>query len=106
MSIVSEQYPTAHIRRAVDLTAAGQSAAQIAATLQAEGVPVPREDVTHHALYRHPDGSLFPAEGAPARWTAAKVTALLACPEASSTNNYAAAQAKLGSPITTTLTIA
>ena len=28
--------------------------------------------VTHHAHYRHADGSLFPAEGVPGRWTAAR----------------------------------
>jgi hypothetical protein len=105
VSITSERVKIAHLRRAVDLTTAGQTAAQVATTLQAEGVPVPRQQVTHYAHLRHDDGSLFPAEGAPGRWTAAKVTTLLACPEASPTGGYAAAKAKLGSEVTTTLTV-
>ena len=105
MAITSENVLTAHVKRAVDLTAAGQSAAQVAVILQAEGVPVPRQQVTHHALLRYDDGSVLPAEGAPGRWTEAKVTALLSCPETVSTGNYAAARAKLGSDITTSLTV-
>lgn len=105
MSIASERWPTAHLRRAVNLTAAGLSPGQVAATLQAEGVPVPQQQVTHHALYRHDTGELFPSEGAPGRWTAAKVTAVLAAPEADPADSYAAARAKLGSNVTTTLTI-
>jgi phage baseplate assembly protein gpV len=104
MSITSERYPIAHLRRAVALSDAGQPAAAIATTLQAEGVPVPRED-TNPRLLRHEDGSLFPAEGAPGRWTAAKVTAPLATPEADPTDGYATARAKLGSGTTTTLTV-
>lgn len=105
MSIVSERVPIAHIRRAVDLTAAGHTAAQVAELLVAEGVAVPRED-QNPRLLRHPDGGVFPADGAPDRWTASKVEALLATPEADPDSGYAAARARLGSSTTTRLTVA
>ena len=43
--------------------------------------------------------------GNPSRWTAAAVAQVLAAPEASPTNNYAAARAKLGSDSSTTLSV-
>ena len=106
MSITSGSVLIEHLRRAAALSDAGQTVAQVAATLQAEGVPVPRQQVTHYAHYRHDNGELFPAEGTPGQWTAAKVTALLTCPEADPGDGYAAARSRLGSSSTTRLTVA
>ena len=105
MSITSERVLIAHIRRAADLTAAGQTAAQVAELLIAEGVPVPREDANPRLL-RYPDGYVFTAEGTPGQWTAAKVAQLLATPEANPADGYATARSRLGSSTTTRLTVA
>jgi hypothetical protein len=136
VTYTTEPMPTAHLRRMVALSAAGQSAAQIAATLNAEGVSVPRgsghpctwpdrgvagTDVAGLAVSdgavtpvltatEYPasrDGHVLPtAVGDPGRWNADAVTAVLAAPEADPSGNYAAARATLGSAATTTLTVA
>jgi hypothetical protein len=106
VSIVSEPWPTEHLRTVARLTAAGLSSAQIAVQLNDQGVPVPRQAVTHHSLYRHSHPYALPTDaGSPARWNAAAVAALTACPEYDAADGYAAARAKLGSSVTTTLTM-
>jgi hypothetical protein len=106
MSITSERWDIEHLRRIARFTAAGLTSAQVAQQLNDTGVPVPRESVTHYALYRYDHGGALPTDASnPSRWTAPAVDAVKACPEYSATNNYAAARAKLGSDATTTLTI-
>ena len=137
MSYTTEPMPTAHVRRIVALSAAGQTAAQIAKTLIDEGVPVPRagghpSNWPEHGVVTRRSR---PASNRPARVTAppstwwtrrspkpatatawplsrvirrggrAAVAQVLAAPEASPTNNYAAARAKLGSDSSTTLSV-
>jgi len=75
VSIVSEPCPTEHLRTVARLTAAGLSSAQIAVQLNDQGVPVPRQAVTHHSLYRHSHPYALPTD--------ARVFAKLICYEAS-----------------------
>ena len=66
----------------------------IAVVLTAETFPASRDG---HCLATEP--------GNPGRWTAEAVSQVLAAPEASSTNNFSAARAKLGSDSSTTLSV-
>lgn len=136
MSYVTEPMSIARLRQIVNMSTAGLTPAQIARQLFDAGIPVPRagghpanwpdrgvvggpkpsvEDggdglvvvLTPQTFPESRDGYCLDTEpGNPSRWTAAAVSQVLAAPEASPTGDYAAARAKLGSDVKTTLTVA
>ena len=135
MSSTTERFKIEHLRRIVTASAGGQSAAQIAATLNGEGVSVPRASghpctwpdrgvegtdvagvaVVNGAVTPVLTATEYPASrdgynlatepGNPSRWTAEAVSQVLAAPEADPAGNYAVARSRLGSDVVTTLTV-
>jgi hypothetical protein len=109
MSSKTADIDIATVRRIVREDAAGTAHATIARGLVDDGVAVPRWDQNpvNGTPGSRTDGYCLPTDLAnPDKWTAAAVAAVLASPQAVTTNGFAAARAVLGSDRTTRLTIA
>ena len=106
ISTTTTSLPIDTLRRIVAAAADEVPHAEIAQSLNADGITVPRDGADHPTLFAREDGYNLPTAPAnPSAWTAAVVAAVLAAPEADPADNYAVAQSRLDSDVLTVLTL-